>query len=155
MFNKLNGTDMTFVSYAGGNQPITDLMSGTIQVGFFTEATVAALVRAGKLRALAVVTRERSPAFPDLPTVEEAGGKPMDISPWFGVVGPAGLPPAVTGRLQGALGRIGNSQEFLTQIESLGAAPIRASDPQSFESEVEEEIRYWTAWAEENKPQAN
>lgn len=93
IFKRLNAIDMAFVSYAGGNQPVTDLMTGTLQVGFFTESTVAELVRSDRIRALAVTASERSPAFPALPTVEEAGGGALDISPWFGVVGPAGLPP--------------------------------------------------------------
>lgn len=155
IFNRLYGTKMTFVSYVGGNQPITDLMTGTMQVGFFTEATVAELVRAGKLKALAMLTDERSPAFPDLPTVGESGGRPMDASPWFGVVGPAGLPAPVTKRLAEALDRVSDSPEFQGQIAILGASAIKGSNPRSFESEVVEEIKFWTAWAEEYKPQSN
>jgi tripartite-type tricarboxylate transporter receptor subunit TctC len=151
IFSKLNGASMTFVSYAGGSQPITDLMTGTLQVGFFTESTVAELVKAGRLKALAITATERSPVFPDVPTVTEAGGAPLDISPWFGIVAPAGLPAAVTKRLVDALDRIGESLEFQAQIASLGAAPIRDSNPRNFASDVEEEIRYWTAWGEENK----
>src|SRR4051812_4042491 len=153
IFNRLNGTDMTFVSYAGGNQPITDLMSGTLQAGFFTESTVAELVRAGQIRALAVTALERSPAFPELPTVEEAGGGKLDISPWFGIVGPAGLPPAVTERLVEASERVARSAEFRVQIETIGASPIRTSDPESFRGEVEREIAFWTVWAAENRAQ--
>ena len=153
IFNKLNGTQMTFVSYPGGNQPITDLMSGTLQVGFFTEATVAELAKSGKLRALAVTASERSPAFQDLPTVEQGGGKPMDISPWFGVVGPAGLPPAVTARLTEALDKVSTSKDFQSQIDFIGAVPVKDSNPQSFAADVEREIPYWTEWAKENKTQ--
>jgi tripartite-type tricarboxylate transporter receptor subunit TctC len=153
VFNKLNDTRMTFVSYAGGNQPMTDLMTGTLQVGFFTEATVAELVKAGKLRPLAVVANERSPAFPELPTMEEAGARPMDVSPWFGIVGPAGMPAAVTTRLLSAIDAMLANPDFTAQIAFLGAEPIRNSTPQSFRAEVGNEIEYWTEWAKDNKPQ--
>lgn len=153
IFNRLNAIDMTFISYAGGNAPVTDLMSGTIQVGFFTEATVAALVRGGRIRALAITALERSPAFPNLPTIEEAGGGRVDISPWFGLVGPAGLPPSVVRRLFEAAEKISRSEEFRAQIETIGASPVRNSNPETFRSEVEEETRFWSVWAEEHRAQ--
>jgi tripartite-type tricarboxylate transporter receptor subunit TctC len=153
IFNRLNGTDMTFVSYSGGSQLVTALMTGTVQVGFFTESTVAEIIRAGRVRALAVAALQRSPAFPDLPTVEEAGGGRLDASPWFGLVGPAGLPPAVTRRLVEASDRIARSEEFRAEIETIGASPIRDSNPETFRSEVEREIAFWTVWAQENRAQ--
>ncbi|MBR0665478.1 tripartite tricarboxylate transporter substrate binding protein [Roseomonas hellenica] len=153
IFNRLNDIDMTFISYAGGNQPVTDLMTGTIQVGFFTESTVAELVRNGRIRALAVTALERSPAFPDLPTVQEAGGGRLDISPWFGLVGPAGLPAPVVRRLFEAAERISRKEAFRAQIETIGASPIRDSNPETFRSEVEEEIRFWSGWAEQHRAQ--
>lgn len=151
IFDRLNGTRMTFVSYAGGNQPMTDTMAGTLQIGFFTESTVAELVKAGKLRALAVVANDRSVTFPDLPTIEEAGGKAMDISAWFGVVGPAGLPPAIVERLMKALDSISNSAEFASQIQFIGASPIRDSSPENFSADVAREIANWAEWAKDNK----
>src|SRR5476651_629686 len=71
LFNTLADTKITFVNYPGGSAPISDLIAGTVQVGFFTEATVAQQVSAGALRPLAIATSERSPAFPDIPTVGE------------------------------------------------------------------------------------
>ena len=114
---------------------------------------MAELVKAGKLRALAVTANERSPAFPDLPTTAQAGAKPMDISPWFGIVGPAGMPAPVTKRLREALDKVSASPEFMAQIEFLGAEPVRNSTPESFEREVSQEIEYWTEWAKDNKTQ--
>jgi tripartite-type tricarboxylate transporter receptor subunit TctC len=153
IFNRLNAIDMTFISYSGGNAPVTDLMSGTIQVGFFTEATVAALVREGRIRALAITALERSPAFPSIPTIEEAGGGRVDISPWFGLVGPARLPAPIARRLVEAGDRISRSEAFRAQIDTIGASPVRNSNPETFRSEVEEEIRFWSIWAEEHRAQ--
>lgn len=153
IFNRLNGIDTTFVSYSGGSRIVTDLVTGTVQVGFFSESTVAEVVRAGRIRALAVAAHQRSPAFPDLPTVEEAGGGRLDVSPWFGLVGPAGLPPAIVRRLVEAGDRIARSETFRAQIETIGASPILDSNPESFRREVEQEIAYWTVWAQENRAQ--
>lgn len=151
IFDKLNGTQMSFISYAGGNQPMTDLMGGTLQVGFFVESTVAELVKAGKLRALAVLANDRSINFPDLPTIAEAGGQPMDISAWFGIAGPAGLPSDVVAKLSKALDAVSNSPDFAKEILFIGASPIKDSDPQRFTADVKREIANWTEWAKENK----
>jgi tripartite-type tricarboxylate transporter receptor subunit TctC len=153
IFTRVNDIDMTLVNYSGGSQPVTDLMIGTLKVGFSTEATISELIRSGRVRALATMAAERSPAFPDLPTVEEAGGGRVDISPWFGVVGPAGLPPAITTRLVEACDRIAGSAEFRERLETVGASPIHDSDPPSFRRGVEQEIVFWTAWARENQTQ--
>lgn len=151
LFDMLNGTKMTFINYSGGSQPITDLLAGVVQVGFFTEATVAQYIKTDKLKALAIAASTRSPAFPQLPTMEEGGGKPMDISPWFGIVGPAGLPPAVVNKLGAALDKIAENQEFLSKLEIMGAVPVRGSSSETFKREVEEEISFWTKWAAEIK----
>lgn len=149
IFDSRNGTQMTFINYTGGAQPITDTMAGTLQVGFFVEATVAQHVAAGKLKALAITTAERSPAFPNIPTVGEAGGKPMDISPWFGIAGPANLPADVAKKINDALDRMVASKEFVAQLETMGASPIKASTPESYSKELAEEITFWNKWAKE------
>jgi tripartite-type tricarboxylate transporter receptor subunit TctC len=147
LFDALNGTQLTFVNYAGGSQPITDLMAGQVQVGFFTEATVAQYIKAGKLKALAVAAPERSPAFPDLPTVQEGGGKPMDLSPWFGVAAPAGTSQDAVKKISDALDKTVADPEFLQQLETLGALPVKSSNPVSYAKEVGEEIAFWNKWA--------
>lgn len=147
LFDALNGTEMTFVNYAGGAQPITDLMAGVVQVGFFTEATVAQHVRAGKIKALAVAAPERSPAFPDLPTVEQAGGKKMDLSPWFGVAAPAATPAPVVKAISTALDKVVVNPEFIAQLETLGAVPVKTSSPELYTKEVGQEIEFWMRWA--------
>lgn len=142
MFDLLNGTQMTFVSYPGGGRPINDLLAGIVQVGFYSESTVAQHVQSGKLRALATVDDERSPAFPQLPTLQEAGAKPMAVSPWFGIVAPAGLPEPVQRKLATALQQTIASKELIAGLETIGASPIK-STPASFATEMKQEIAYW------------
>jgi tripartite-type tricarboxylate transporter receptor subunit TctC len=149
LFDMANGTKMTFINYSGGSRPITDAIAGIIQVGFFTEATVAQHIEAGTLRALAVAASERSPAFPDLPTVEQAGGGRVDVSPWFGIAGPAELPSDVVAKIGEALDRMGQSQEFRAHLDGLGAVPIQGSSPESFRREVGQEIAFWNKWVKD------
>jgi tripartite-type tricarboxylate transporter receptor subunit TctC len=151
LFNTLADTKITFVNYPGGSAPISDLIAGTVQVGFFTEATVAQQVSAGALRPLAIATSERSPAFPDIPTVGEATGKKLDISPWFGVVGPASLPPEIIETLGDALDKVSASKEFVAKLETIGAVPIRGSTAESYRKDVADEIVFWDKWAKDIK----
>ncbi len=151
LFNTLADTRLTFVNYPGGAAPISDLIAGTVQVGFFTEATVAQQVSTGALRPLAIAAAERSPAFPNIPTVEETIGRKLDISPWFGVVGPAGLPPDIAKTLGDALDKVGASPEFVAKLETIGAVPIRGSTTRSFEKDVSTEIVFWDQWAKDIK----
>lgn len=147
LFDARNGTQLTFVNYKGGAQPITDLIAGVVQVGFFTEATVAQHIRAGKIKALAVAAPERSPAFPDLPTLQEAGSKPIDLSPWFGIAAPAGTPAPVVQKIAAALDKVVTSPEFLAQLETLGAVPVKVSTPDLYTKQVAKEIVFWNDWA--------
>jgi tripartite-type tricarboxylate transporter receptor subunit TctC len=149
VFNMKNGTKLTFVNYSGGSAPIADLIAGNVQIGIFTESTVAPQIASGKLRALAIASAQRSPAFPDLPTVEEAGARPLEISPWFGIVGPAGLPADVIRKLGDALDKVVASPEFLTQLETIGAVPISDSTPEAFKKQVGEEVAFWNRWAKD------
>ena len=149
LFDMANGTKMTFINYSGGNQPVTDTMSGVVQVGFFTEATVGQQVLAGTLKAIAVASSERSPAFPDLPTVEQGGGKALDVSPWFGVAGPAKLPPEVVAKIGAALDKGADDPEFLKHLDTLGAVPIRGSTAESFTADIGKEQVYWDKWAKD------
>lgn len=151
LFDLLNGTKMTFVNYPGGAQPITDLVAGVLQVGFFTESTVSQHVNSGKLKALAVAAPERSSEYPNLPTVEESGGKRMDLSPWFGIVAPAGTPSDITEKIGKALDKVIVNEEFLAQLKRIGAVPVNASTADSYTRDIGEEIKYWNKWTAEAK----
>lgn len=151
LFDMANGTKLTFINYPGGAQPITDTIAGVLQVGFFTEATVAQHIKAGTLRALAIAAPERSATFPDLPTVVEAGSKPFDPSPWFGIVGPAGLPPDVVKTVGDALDRMEKNPAFQAQLAKIGAVPIHGSTSESFARDVSKEIVFWNQWVKEIK----
>ena len=147
LFDRDNDVRMMFINYPGGAQPITDLIAGTTQVSFAAEATVAQQISSGKLKALAIAAQERSRAFPDLPTVQESGGAPLELSPWFGVAGPAGMPPDVARKIGEALDRVSTSPEFLKQLAGIGAVPIAGSTQAGFTADVAREVPFWGTWA--------
>ena len=151
LFDRDNDVRLMFINYPGGAQPINDLIAGTTQVSFAAEATVAQQISSGKLKALAIAAQERSRAFPDLPTVQESGGAPLELSPWFGVAGPAGMPQDVVKKIGDALDKVSARPEFLKQLEGIGAVPISGSTQASFTADVAREIPFWAKWATDAK----
>src|SRR6185312_10978115 len=105
LFNSLAGVKMTPVHYKGAAPAITDLLGGTIQVMFTTVASATPLIKDGKLKALAVTSAARTSAFPDLPTVAEAGVPGYAAESWYGVFAPAKPPPATIALLNKAIDR--------------------------------------------------
>ena len=99
MFKTMTGTDLVHVPYKGSAPAMTDLLAGQVQAYFDNAPNVLPHVRAGKLRALAVTTANRSSFAPDLPTVVESGVAGYEITAWFGVVAPAGTPGDVVEKL--------------------------------------------------------
>ena len=98
--------------YKGAAPGITDLIGGQIQVMFTTVASAASLIEGGQLRALAVTSAERSPAFPQLPTVAEAGVPGYSAESWYGLFAPAKTPADVIGRLNKSAGTAVQSEAF-------------------------------------------
>src|SRR5512145_2220166 len=103
IFRALAGVKMVHVPYKGTGQSMQDLLGGVHQVAFDTMPASAPHVRSGKLRALATSSATRLPAFPDVPTAEEAGLPGYQVTTWYGVFAPAGTPPAIVNRLHADL----------------------------------------------------
>jgi tripartite-type tricarboxylate transporter receptor subunit TctC len=112
LFKSLAKVDLTTVPFKGAAPAITDLISGQIQVMFTTVASAASLIAAGQLRALAVTTVERSPAFPELPTVAEAGVPGYAAESWYGLFAPAKTPQDVIDRLNKSAAMAVQSEAF-------------------------------------------
>jgi tripartite-type tricarboxylate transporter receptor subunit TctC len=131
LFKLLARANLTHVPYRGSGPALTDLIAGNVQVMFDSLASSAQHVREGRLRALAVTTAQRLPAFPELPTVAEAGVAGYEISTWYGVWGPRGLPDAVAARLHGQIQRATATEEARTRFTAMGADVV-ASTPAEF-----------------------
>ena len=128
LFKHLAGVNLTTVPYKGAAPAITDLIGGQIQVMFTTVASAAPLIEGGQLRALAVTSAERSPAFPDLPTVSEAGVPGYDAEAWYGLFAPAKTPPAIIDRLNKAAAVAVKAESFKKLAVSEGLVLV-ASPP--------------------------
>src|SRR6266702_4234586 len=104
--------NLTTVPYKGAAPAITDLLGGQIQVMFTTVASAASLIEGGQLRALAVTSAQRSPAFPNVPTVAEAGVPGYAAESWYGLFAPANTPRDVIDRLNKSVATAGKSEAF-------------------------------------------
>ena len=124
--------NLTTVPYKGSAPAITDLVGGRIQVMFTTVASAASLVEAGQLRAIAVTSTERSPAFPQLPTVSEGGIPGYTVESWYGLFAPAKTPPDIIDRLNKSAAKAVQSEAFKKLAVNEGlvmvAAPPRELD---------------------------
>jgi len=112
LFKRMAKVDLTAVPYKGAAPAIIDLIGGQIEVMFTTVASAAALIEGGQLRALAVTSAQRSPAFPQLPTVAEAGVPGYAAEGWYGLFAPAKTPPDVVERLNKSAAAAVKSEAF-------------------------------------------
>jgi tripartite-type tricarboxylate transporter receptor subunit TctC len=119
-FKSVTGADLLHVPYKGGGPAMTDLMGGQIPLLFSSLGPAIGAVKSGKIRALAVTSPQRSQAFPDVPTMDEAGLKGFDSTAWYGILGPAGLPQQVVARWTQALAKAGADQAVMNQITATG-----------------------------------
>ena len=123
-FQQQTGTRLQHIPYKGSGPLATDLLGGQILMSFDTITPVLPHIKAGKVRALAVTTVKRSPALPDVPTLQEAGLKDFDIGTWFGVLAPVGTPKPVLDRLSAEATKIIQSPDFRKRMDDIGAQPV-------------------------------
>jgi tripartite-type tricarboxylate transporter receptor subunit TctC len=142
LFNAMTGVRMRHIPYKSSPPGLADLMGGRLQVFFPSGANALALIRAGKIRALAVTSRSRSPLLPDLPTVAEAGVPGYELEFWFGVLAPAGTPPAVVAKLNNEINRILKMPDVQDKMNATGETP-RGSTPQEFADLIKKDIIRW------------
>ena len=129
LFKRRSEAFITHVPYRGSAAAITALLSGEVDMMFDNLPSAIGQIQAGKLRALAVTTSQRSTALPDVPTLAEAGLDWFNVSAWFGVAAPAGLPTAVTVRLSNALQKIVKHPEVAAAMQRQGAEPAFMDAP--------------------------
>jgi tripartite-type tricarboxylate transporter receptor subunit TctC len=122
-FKSATGASLLHVPYKGGGPAMTDLMGGQIPMLFSSLSPAIGAVKSGKIRALAVTSPKRSGAFPDVPTMDEAGLKGFDSTAWYGLVGPARLSPEIAARLSKALLKAGEDTKLRDQLNATGCDP--------------------------------
>jgi tripartite-type tricarboxylate transporter receptor subunit TctC len=127
LFKAETGADMLHVPFKGAAPAMQALLAGDTQLMFDNLASAAPQVKAGKLKALAVTTAQRSKLAPDLPTLAEAGLPGFDITTWFGLLAPAGTPPEVIARWNAEVTRVLNAPDVRERLLALGAEPAPGS----------------------------
>ncbi len=142
LFKNMAKVNLTAIHYKGAAPAITDLIGGQIQVMFTTVASAASLVESGQLRALAVTSAERSPAFPQLPTVAEAGVPGYAAESWYGLLAPAGTPADVIDRLNRSAAIAVRSEAFKRLAGNEGLAMV-AGPPEEFGRYMRGEEERW------------
>ncbi len=123
MFKIAAGIDIQHVPYKGGAPAQTDLLAGQIQIMFDPMQSTLAQVRAGRLRMLAISSKARSAALPDVPTIAESGYPGFETTAWWGVFAPANLPAAMAADLAATIEKVAMSDSFRSKMEPLGVHP--------------------------------
>ena len=142
LFNMMAGVKLQPVPYKGSGPVSTDVLGGQVPLGIVDVPSAIAHVRAGKMRALAVTSKRRIVAAPDVPTFEEAGVPGYEAIGWFGTVAPANTPPAVIQRLHGEIVAALRDPGIRERALAAGAEPF-TNTPTEFAALIREETRKW------------
>ncbi|MEI6721895.1 MAG: tripartite tricarboxylate transporter substrate binding protein [Betaproteobacteria bacterium] len=144
LFKAMTGTFILHVPYRGSPQGINDLISGNAQMMFDNISSIGPHAKSGRIRGIAVSGSRRSPVFPDLPTVAEAGVAGYETVAWGGVIGPAGLPREVMTRLAAEIHRALTSPALVERYKALDTE-IDGGTPEEFGALVRRETPKWAA----------
>jgi len=142
LFKTMTGTEIVHIPYRGGASAINDLIAGRVQLMFESLNSIAPHARSGTVRALAVTGEKRSPGFPDLPTVAEAGVPGYAAPTWSGVIGPAGMPRPILDRLNAAINRAISSPIFRERFALIGDEPAGGT-PEEFAEVIRSDSAKW------------
>ncbi len=142
LFRSLTGAEMTHVPFKGTVNAMQGFVSGDVQVAFDTVTAIMPQARAGKVRVLAITSKERSPAAPDAPPLAESGVPGFDVSTWFAFFVPAGTPPATIEKINTDVVRVMRAKEMSDRLQGFGMNVI-ASSPEQLATHVTSEIARW------------
>jgi tripartite-type tricarboxylate transporter receptor subunit TctC len=141
-FKTMAGIDIVHVPYRGDAPVATDVMNGTLSVSFVSSNVAIPLIKAGKLRALAVPSRQRMVVLPDVPTMAEAGYPDFDLQPWTGFFGPANLDKSIVSALSAAMKEILAQPDVAGRLAGLAMVPAFTT-PEEFAAMISKSIALW------------
>lgn len=136
------GVKLEHVPYKGSGPAITDLMTGQIQAMLLTIPAVIPHIRSGKLRAIATSGKRRSPALPNLPTLDEAGVRNFDYSPWYGFFAPRGTPQPVLDKLHASVNKVLQDPDIVNKL-ALQGLEVQTMSREQFADVVSRDIATW------------
>ncbi len=142
LFKFMTGTNIVHVPYKGGAAAINDLIAGRVQVMFESLNSIAPFARSGQVRPLAVTGEHRSPAFPDVPTVAEAGVPGYAAPTWTGIIAPAGTPKPIIDKLNAAANKALQSDAFKSKIAQIGD-DVGGGTPDELAALIASEYKKW------------
>lgn len=142
LFKIMTGTQIVHVPYKGSPQGITDLMAGQVHLMFDNLTSISPHVRSGKLRGLGVSNLKRSPIFPDIPTISEAGVPGYETTAWGGIVVPVGTPRSIVVRLNTEINKALRSPILKERYAAIEAEPVGGT-PEAFAAFVKKETIKW------------
>ena len=141
MLATMTGVKMQHVPYKGSGPALNDVIAGQISFMFDQYSTVGPNIKAGKLRAIGIATKQRHPLLPDVPTIGESVPG-FEVSPWYGLFAPAGTPKEIIARLNTELTKVMKSQEINERMTTLGWDPVTNS-PEEFTAQIKSELAIW------------
>ena len=150
LLRHLTGIDIVHVAYKGSTGARSDIISGNIQLLFDSVPTMAPLIKAGMVRALATSGSTRSPILPDVPTLAEAGVPGFQASLWVGFMAPAGTPQPIVEKLNTEIGKILSRPDIKESFEKQGATPV-VMRPDAFKHFMEAEVVKWAGIIQANR----
>jgi len=142
LFKYMTETEIVHVPYRGGAPATTDLIAGHVDLMFESLQSIAPFARDGKVRALAVSGATRSPAFPELPTIAEAGVPGYLAPTWTGVIAPAGVPRPIVNKLNAAINKALTSEAFTEKFSKIGDEPAGGT-PEEFAQTIRADSAKW------------
>jgi len=142
LFASMAGVELMHVPYKGGGPAAMALLSGEVDMVFGEPSTMLANIQAGKLRAIATTSKERSLSLPDLPTISESGVPGYDVTSWNGVLAPAGTPADRIARLNQAFNRVLADPDMRKRLLAVGYEPV-GGQPADFSKKIQEELDKW------------
>ena len=142
LFNIVTGAKLVHIPYKGVNLAMQDVLAGNVHLVFIGIPAAAPHIKAGKLRALALVAPQRSSALPDVPTVAEAGLRDFEVTTWYGILAPAGTSKNIVSKLNAELVKIMHSPELKEKLGATGTEPL-TSTPEEFAAYIKREIAKW------------
>ena len=143
LFKQTAGIFMTGIPYKGGGPMLNDLLAGTVPMIFLNQDVALPHIKAGKLRALAVTSKERNPLYPDVPTISESGYKGFEALSWSGLSVVKGTPQPIVDKLEAAMVQAMQSPNFRQRLTSTGFV-IPATGSKPYTEFVKSELEQWT-----------
>jgi tripartite-type tricarboxylate transporter receptor subunit TctC len=142
LFKKVAGVDLVMIAYKGGGPAMTDVMAGQVPIMFSSLTQVLPNVRAGRLRLLAVGAPKRSPVVPDVPTVAESGYPTYEVSVWWGVVAPAGVPSGTLDKLRREIAAVLEDGQTRQRLIADAAEPLTMA-PAEMRRMIHADVAKW------------